>query len=229
VLDRDLELSRASDASLRLAWPGGCSRENTRRVRGAVEALRRQRLPGVRDLHPAYATVLVVFDPLATTATDLERRIADVLAATAPWPASAERQVEIPVCYEEACAPDLAEVAAHTGLSPIEVVRTHAAADYFVAFVGFVPGFAYLGGLPAELATPRLAAPRTRVPRGSVAIGGSQTGIYPLVTPGGWRIIGRTPLELFRADREPPALLAPGDRVRFTPIRFDATPWAAST
>lgn len=129
------------------------------------------------------------------------------------------RQIEIPVIYGGEHGPDLADVARHTGLSEQQVVERHASADYITYFIGFQPGFPYLGGLPTELATPRRAEPRLAVPAGSVGIGGSQTGIYPLPTPGGWQIIGRTDLRLFDPQREPATLLQPGDRVRFVPSK----------
>lgn len=129
------------------------------------------------------------------------------------------RRVEIPVDYGGDAGPDLEEVAGHCGLSAREVIRRHVAADYTVYFLGFQPGFAYLGGLDPLLATPRRAEPRLTVPAGSVGIGGTQTGIYPAVTPGGWRIIGHTPLVLFDPLREPPTLLLPGDQVCFVPRR----------
>jgi KipI family sensor histidine kinase inhibitor len=122
---------------------------------------------------------------------------------------------EVAVRYGGEDGPDLDDVAAHVGRSPDEVVARHAASEYVVAFIGFSPGFPYLLGMPAELATPRLDSPRTRVAPGSVGVGGPYTGIYPSATPGGWRVIGRADVELFDATREPPALLAPGDRVRF--------------
>ena len=124
----------------------------------------------------------------------------------------------MPVCYDPQFALDLETVAQHCDLSPNEIVERHAAARYQVRCVGFIPGFPYLSGLPSTLATPRRATPRTAVPAGSVAIGGGQTGIYPLVSPGGWNIIGRTPLRLFDVEREPAVLLAAGDRVRFVAI-----------
>ncbi|HEV3410347.1 MAG TPA: 5-oxoprolinase subunit PxpB [Chthoniobacterales bacterium] len=139
---------------------------------------------------------------------------------------TAAREVAIPVCYEREFALDLDAVARHTGLSPDEVVQRHSAARYVVGCVGFTPGFPYLSGLPPELATPRRTAPRTQVPAGSVGIGGAQSGIYPQVSPGGWNIIGRTPLRLFDLAQNPPALLQAGNRVRFRAIsraEFDAT------
>jgi inhibitor of KinA len=151
-----------------------------------------------------------------------------VKAALRDLPDAAElpsRRVEVPVCYDEDLAPDLRDVARHVGLSADEVVRLHAGATYVVRFLGFSPGFPYLAGLPERLAMPRLERPRVRVPAGSVAIAGGQAGVYPQATPGGWRVVGRTPLRLFDADREPPALLRMGDLVRFVPVpraRFDA-------
>ncbi len=131
--------------------------------------------------------------------------------------AAESRLVEIPVRYGGEFGPDLADVARHTGLTPERVVEMHAAAEYLVYFLGFAPGFAYLGGLPPELATPRLSAPRKRVPAGSVAIGGNQTGVYPIESPGGWRIIGHTDAKLFDPNAAEPVLLRMGDRLRFVP------------
>ena len=173
---------------------------------------------GILNLHPAFASVLVDFDPRLHTASEMEGLLRQRLASP-DEPASLDRThtVEIPVRYGGEFGPDLEEVARHAGLSPERVVELHSSADYLVYFLGFSPGFPYLGGLPPELAAPRLAAPRKRVPAGSVAIGGSQAGIYPVDSPGGWRIIGRTPLRLFDSRRTPPALLAMGDRLRFIP------------
>jgi KipI family sensor histidine kinase inhibitor len=147
----------------------------------------------------------------------LSALVADVAA-----PASAARAdgnvVDVPVCYERAFAPDLHDVAAASGLDAATVVARHCSTTYRVAMLGFAPGFPYLFGLDPALHTPRRASPRTRVPAGSVAIGGAQTGIYPRELPGGWNLIGRTPLRLFAAERDPPALFAPGQHVRFRAI-----------
>ena len=128
------------------------------------------------------------------------------------------RTVEIPICYGGDFGPDLGVVAAQAKISPEDVIKRHSRAEYFVHLVGFAPGFAYLGGLPKELATPRRATPRTQVPAGALGIGGAQTGIYPMVTPGGWNLIGRTPLRMFRPEQNPPTLLLAGDRVKFRAI-----------
>ncbi|MFS2205773.1 5-oxoprolinase subunit PxpB [Variovorax sp. Varisp36] len=173
-----------------------------------------QQWPGVGETLPGMNNLTLTFDP---TVMDLDTLTAQVLEAWPRLPSRAVegRLVEIPVAYGGEHGPDLADVAAHTGLTPAEVVRRHSGAEYVVYLLGFLPGFAFMGGLPPELATPRRAEPRTAVPARSVGIGGEQTGIYPLVSPGGWQLIGRTPLELFDPAAEPPTLLRPGDRVRF--------------
>jgi len=169
---------------------------------------------GVHEVLPGMNNLSLLFDPEEVDAAELEMQ---VLSA---WPQLAGmaiegREIRIPVAYGGEDGPDLTEVAAHTGLAPAEVVRRHSEAEYVVYLLGFLPGFAFLGGLPPELATPRRAEPRVAVPARSVGIGGAQTGIYPLVSPGGWRLIGRTPLELFDPRAAEPTLLRPGDRVRF--------------
>ena len=168
----------------------------------------------VLNLHPAYASVLIDFDPRRHTHRQIETLVRQCLERPSPVDA-APRQVEIPVEFGGESGPDLGDVARHTGLAPERVVELFTAAVYEVYFVGFATCFPYLGGLPAELATPRLPAPRKHVAEGSVAIGGSQAGVYPLASPGGWRLIGRTRLRLFDAQAVPPPLLRMGDRVRF--------------
>lgn len=173
----------------------------------------------LRDLVPAYASLGVFFDPDRCDADIVRRELAE-LAAAMPDPVAEGadgRTVEIPVVYGGEHGPDLDAAARELGMSTETLVERHAAGDYTVAMIGFAPGFPYLSGLDPALALPRLATPRTRVPAGSVAIGGAQTGIYPRESPGGWRILGRTPRRLFDPRRDPPALLAPGDRVRLRP------------
>ena len=197
-------------------------------------ALRAAGLPGVFDIAAAYASVCVRYDPAAWTDSGSARtphdgiaaRIGEIAARTPVGAASdTAPPVEIPVCYGGEYGPDLAEVATLSGLQESEVMARHGAGEYRVAMLGFAPGFPYLLGLDSSLHTPRRANPRTRVPAGSVAIGGAQTGIYPRELPGGWQIIGRTPLDLFDPARDPPALLTPGRRVRFRAV--DAGEFAA--
>jgi len=194
------------------------SREVHEQVRRLFLALHQSPPRGVMNLHPAYASLVVDFDPLATNGQALIRQIDNVLEDPPGGPAFAPRTVEIPVCYGGEFGPDLEEVAAHCGISPQSVISRHSGGEYLVYFLGFSPGFPYLGGLDPALAVPRLATPRAKVAEGSVAIGGAQTGVYPIASPGGWRIIGRTPQRLFDAGRPPYALLAMGDLVRFRPI-----------
>jgi len=177
-----------------------------------------QAVRAVVNVHPAYASILIDFNPLETGHRELERAAAELYAQAATAPLPVPRTVEIPVCYGGEYGPDLAGVAAIGGHSPAEVVAIHSGADYLVCFLGFSPGFPYLSGMPECIAASRLATPRSRVPAGSVAIGGRQTGVYPLASPGGWRLIGRTPLRLFQPDADPPALLRMGDHVKFVPI-----------
>jgi inhibitor of KinA len=162
--------------------------------------------------------LLISFDPLVISPTEFEASVRDLLDRIDSAVILMARAVEIPVCYDAAFAPDLEFVATHNRISVNEAIRYHCSAEYLVYFLGFSPGFPYLGELPKLLVTPRLSTPRVKVPAGSVAIGGSQTGIYPVDSPGGWRIIGRTPARLFQPDGEPPTLLQMGDAVRFRPI-----------
>ncbi len=196
------------------------------RVQAATRLLDAAKLPGVWEAVPAYTTVTLFYDPLKTAAAAdgdpvlwLSAKATDALAKL-PRSVSGKggRVVEIPVCYGGEFGPDLEEVAQRTGLAPEEVVRRHAAADFLVYVIGFAPGFPYMGGLPDELALPRRATPRTKVPPGSIGIVNDQTCIYPLATPGGWNLIGRTPTRMFRPQQDPPAFLQAGDRVRFRAI-----------
>jgi KipI family sensor histidine kinase inhibitor len=170
---------------------------------------------GVTNVHPAYASILIDFDPRRIRHRDIERAATDLFAQAADAPLPEPRTVEIPVTYGGGDGPDLEAVAALTGHTPDEVVALHSGTEYLVYFLGFSPGFPYLGGMPESIAAPRLETPRRSVPAGSVAIGGRQTGVYPICSPGGWRIVGRTPLRLFDAGADPPVLLRMGDRVRF--------------
>ena len=202
---------RLAEQALLCSVPPPASLEAQRRI--WAMAARAADWRGVVDVVPGMNTLTVIFDEAADVAA-LERNL-KLAWASGEASQAVGRLVEIPVRYGGEHGPDLADVAAHTGLSPQEVVRRHSAGEYVVYFLGFQPGFAYMGGLAPELATPRRRDPRLAVPAGSVGIGGEQTGIYPASAPGGWQLIGRTDAALFVADRDPPSLFAPGDTVRF--------------
>lgn len=184
----------------------------------AAQGLRRtlmaDPLDGVTGLVPGRASLLVEFDAFVVDPAALEA----LLASVAPGPPALGRERRIPVIYD---GPDLAEVAELVGLSESAVIEAHASGAHSVLFGGFAPGFAYLGGLPKSWRIPRLATPRTRTPAGSVGVADGMTGVYPAVLPGGWRLIGRTPVTLFDPRRGPPVYLEPGDRVRFEPITVE--------
>ena len=194
-----------------------------RLVRAATARIDRHTLRGIVDQVPAFTSIAVHYDPAVVAEQSgtagpydfvrdaLDRLLADVAAEDLPAP----RTVEIPVCYGGDLGPDLDEVARSHDLTPDDVISIHTSGNYLVYMIGFMPGFAYLGGLPERIATPRRKTPRTAVPAGTVGIGGSQTGVYPLVSPGGWNLIGRTPRAIFDIRRDEPTLLSTGDRVRF--------------
>jgi KipI family sensor histidine kinase inhibitor len=194
------------------------SGDEGRRAVGALIALLDARpIPGVVDLSPAALSVLVRFDPVQQDHDSVAAQVTALLGRLEEAPERAPRRITIPVEYGGAAGPDLEDVARLTGLTPDEVIARHAAGIYEVLFLGFSPGFAYLGGLDPALHCPRLERPRTVVPAGSVGIAGEQTAVYPSATPGGWRLIGRTSLTLFDPQREPMTLLDRGDEVRFEP------------
>jgi KipI family sensor histidine kinase inhibitor len=197
-----------------------------RRALRLARRLARAHVNGVRDIVPAIASVGVHFDPLRTDRRQLEQAIRDSVGTLdADFEREESRTIEVPVSYGGVDGPDLEAVAAWSGCSPGEVVARHTGRTYRVYMLGFVPGFAYLGTVDPAIAAPRRATPRGLVPAGSVAIAGPQTGIYPVPTPGGWQIIGRTHLVLFDPVRVPAALLAPGDQVRFISVSGDTTAW----
>jgi inhibitor of KinA len=209
---------RASDQSLLIYFGQQITLDVHERVRKFLLLLEQAPIAGIRNLHPAYCSVLVKFDALKWRHEQLEEILKQYLGRMEDVTLPEPRQMEIPVCYGGEHGPDLIDVSKIHGMTPAQVIELHSSTAYVVYFLGFVPGFAYLGELPQALATPRLATPRRRVPAGSVGIAGRQTGVYPVATPGGWRLLGRTPISMFQPDRNGLSLLSIGDRVRFTPI-----------
>jgi inhibitor of KinA len=188
------------------------------RVLRLLRLLQLEPIKWLRNIQPAYCSLLITFDAAAVDHAEVQETISRLEKRAKRLPEAKPRLVEVPVCYGGEFGPDLEDVAEQRGLMPEKVVELHIAQTYHAYFLGFAPGFAYLGDVPPEIAVPRLETPRKEVAPGSVGIAGRQTAIYPFGTPGGWRLIGRTPLEIFRKDREPMGLIAIGDQVRFRPI-----------
>lgn len=215
-----LETRDVSEGSFLVEFPGRSDSDANRTAVSLAERLSKRNLRGVLDAIPGARTLFVLFDPRTRDSAGIVRLLRRLAAEKEPA-VPESRLLRIPIAYGAESGPDLLDVARDRGLDPAELCRRHAAAEYRVAFLGFSPGFAYLAGLPPELAVPRLESPRPRVPAGSVAIAGGYSAIYPSETPGGWRLIGRSPVSLFDPAAESPALFSPGDRVSFEPIGED--------
>jgi KipI family sensor histidine kinase inhibitor len=217
----DVQFQPASDQSLLVYFGHQITPDAHQRVWKLLRLLASEPVAGIRNLHPAYCSILVDFDALKLRHGELEAILHGYLGRMETLRLPNPRELQIPTCYGGEFGPDLNEVASLHSMTPAQAVELHASVTYVVYFLGFVPGFAYLGELPEALATPRLASPRPRTPPGSVGIAGNQTGVYPFATPGGWRLIGRTPIAMFRPDRNDISFLSIGDRVRFTPISVE--------
>jgi KipI family sensor histidine kinase inhibitor len=207
------------DRSILVELGDTISPDVNRRVQQLMLQLRQAPLPGVREIAPGYRSLLVVYDPLTTAPAELKERIAEAAAQPGIAGLPQAKRLTVPVFYGGNYGPDLEAVAGHLGISTDEVIRLHTETIYRVYMIGFTPGYPYMGELPAALAVPRRSTPRTRVPKGSVGIAQRQTGIYPVESPGGWQIIGWTPLELFDPSRQLPSLLEMGDRVKFEAVQ----------
>jgi KipI family sensor histidine kinase inhibitor len=215
----------AGDSALLIEFGDEVDQALNARVHALARALGARPYAGLGEAVPTYRSLLLHYDAVRLAYDQVVLLARDALSRADRADRSLSRVVDVPTCYGADCGPDLEHVALHSGMSQQDVIDLHSSTLYPVYMLGFSPGFPYLGGLAPAIATPRLASPRTRVPAGSVGIAGTQTGIYPIATPGGWQIIGRTPLRLFDPRRDTPALLQPGDRVRFVPIdprRFEA-------
>ena len=217
-MNQDIVIRPCGDQALMVMFEQRISEEIHRQVIRFDVML--QDDPAVLEIVPAYASVLVYYDPLAYTYAEMEERIRKHLSEDVSVRETDGKCVVIPVCYGGEHGPDLSFVAAHANLTESKVIQLHSGQEYRIYMLGFLPGFPYLGGMDPRLETPRLPSPRTLIPAGSVGIGGVQTGIYPFPSPGGWRLIGRTPVSLFRssAPEEKVPIYQVGDRIRFEPI-----------
>jgi KipI family sensor histidine kinase inhibitor len=208
----------AGDKALSVEFGDEISPELNQKVRNLMLAIGKAGIRGIAETVPAYRSLLVCFDPRQIAHDALQEELRTLLRLPMDREVPQPRTVAVPVAYGGQYGPDLEYVATYHHLSPSEVVRVHCDTPYLVYMLGFMPGFPYLGGMSLDIATPRLATPRTSIAAGSVGIAGDQTGIYPMESPGGWRIIGRTPVRVFDSNREPPSLFRAGDRVVFRSI-----------
>jgi len=224
-----VQFQAASDQSLLVYLGEEIGAEAHERVVRLLHLLQREPVAWIRNVQPAYCSLLVSFDSAVVDHAEVQARIVECEKRAGKMTAEKARVVEIPVCYGGEFGPDLDGIAAKSGLTAAKVIGLHCTRTYHAYFLGFAPGFAYLGDVAREIAMPRLETPRKEVPAGSVGIAGRQTAVYPFATPGGWRLIGRTPLEIFKKDREPMGWIAIGDQVRFRPISREEFAWRGRT
>lgn len=209
------------DCAVTVAFAQEIREDTNRKIRYLAKKLQNAGIHGLQETVPTYCSLTVYYEPLVLSRRKLEHQILHFLAAYQPDTAEKKRIFQIPVCYEGEFAPDMEDVCRLTGLSREQVIALHSSVDYLIYMLGFLPGFPYLGGMDPRLEVPRLDSPRTRIPAGAVGIGGKQTGVYPLASPGGWRLIGRTPAVIYDPNREKPIVYEAGDYIRFCPISTD--------
>ncbi len=222
VLYTEAQFRIAGDLGVLVEYGEGIDPDVNRKVRTMAMALDRNPVTGIVAVVPTYRALLIRYDPVLTDLAVLKQALLDLENRLASIDVPAPRTVEIPVCYGGEFGPDIETVATVNNLSVVDVIRQHSEPVYPIYMIGFTPGFPFLGGLPEPLHTPRLETPRTHVPEGSVGIANGQTGIYPVASPGGWQLIGRTPLKLFEPEKENPFLYRAGDCIRFRPISKEA-------
>ena len=213
-----LTIVPAGDRALAIKVGDSISPEINLAVRNLAVTLEKQQIPAVLDIVPTYCSILINYDPLISSLDDLVMNIKDLGNTINESTIGSPKTIEIPTVYGGEYGPELSYVAQFNGLTELEVIDIHSGNDYLVYAMGFTPGFPYLGGMSDKIVTPRLQTPRTEIPAGSVGIAERQTGIYPIESPGGWQLIGRTPFNLFDPAKNPPVLVEPGDYIRFTPI-----------
>lgn len=220
-MQNKIKLLTAGDSSILLQFGSTIDPAINRKIAATVQLMREQHINGVTDVIPAFCSLLINYDPRVISYEQIKRRMEALVKIDVTAGDTRKRVFEIPVCYGGEYGPDIQNIADHAGLSVEEVIQIHTSRDYLIYMLGFLPGFTYLGGLDERIYTPRLANPRIRIPAGSVGIGGSQTGIYPMDSPGGWQLMGMTPVKTYDPDREVPILVEAGDYIRFVAIDED--------
>ena len=214
----DIRILIAGDSALLIEFGKEINPETNRKITAIVQLMREQHIEGIVDVIPAFCSLLINYDPRVLSYEELKERMENLLKMETKTETTRKRIFEIPVCYGGEYGPDIDNIAEHAGLSVNEVIKIHSSKDYLIYMLGFLPGFTYLGGLDERIHTPRLASPRLTIRAGSVGIGGSQTGIYPLDSPGGWQLMGLTPVRTYDPERQTPILVEAGDYIRFIPI-----------
>ena len=215
----NIQILTEGDSSLLIVFGNEVSPDINRRISATVQLLKNQHIEGIVDLIPSYCALLINYNPQVIRYAEIRERVERILSMDAMAGESARKIVEIPVCYGGEYGPDLQTIADHAGLTAEEGIEIHTSRDYLIYMLGFLPGFCYLGGLDERIHTPRLANPRIRIREGSVGIGGSATGIYPMDSPGGWQLMGMTPVKTYDPSKDVPILLNAGEYIRF--IRID--------
>lgn len=214
----DIRILTAGDSALLIEFGKEINPETNRKIAAIVQLMREQHIEGIVDVIPAFCSLLINYDPRVLSYEELKERMENLLKMETKTETTRKRIFEIPVCYGGEYGPDIDNIAEHAGLSVNEVIKIHSSKDYLIYMLGFLPGFTYLGGLDERIHTPRLASPRLTIRAGSVGIGGSQTGIYPLDSPGVWQLMGLTPVRTYDPERQTPILVEAGDYIRFIPI-----------
>ena len=215
---QNIRILTAGDSSLLIEFGDEISPDINRRIAATVELMREQHIEGVVDVIPAFCSLLVNYDPRVIRYEKLKKRMESMVRMDIKLGEGKRKIFEIPVLYGGEYGPDLGAIAEHAGISEEEVIRIHSSRDYLIYMLGFIAGFPYLGGMSKEIATPRLQSPRVKIPGGSVGIAGEQTGVYPIDSPGGWQLIGLTPVKMYDPNRAVPILPEAGQYIKFRPI-----------
>lgn len=215
---KEIKYLSAGDSAIVMEFGDTIEKEINASIAAVVENLKKEKIDGVLDILPTYRSILINYDPIKISYEEIVENLKKLSNANNIKESNEVRLVEIPTLYGKEYGPDIEFVAENANLSVDEVIKIHSGTDYLVYMMGFMPGFTYLGGLDERIATPRLKSPRLKIEAGSVGIAANQTGMYPLESPGGWQLIGRTPLKLYDDTKEPPVFIQAGDYIRYIPI-----------